>query len=472
MVKALHNAGIGVIMDVVFNHTAEAGADGPVIHFKGLANEIFYHLDPMDRSKYRDYTGCGNAVNCNHPLVSSILVGCLEYWVREMHVDGFRFDLASVMARGENGNPMYNAPILWSIEFSDLLAHTRIIAEAWDAGGLYQVGAFPGFRWTEWNGMYRDAVRRFVGGGKGLVGEVATRVSGSSDLYEPDGRLPVNSINFITCHDGFTLYDLVSYDRKHNEANGQDNLDGTEHNYSRNCGCEGDTDDPAILSLRRRQVRNFVAILLLSQGVPMLLAGDEFLRTQRGNNNAYCQDNELAWLDWTLVGKNHEMLRFVREMIAFRKRHPCLRRTRFLSACRGDGLRLPEVAWHGVRLNEPLWHDPEAQVLAFTLSAVTEDEEDLHVVFNMSGCDLDMPLPEIEGRRWCRAVDTSMPSPSDIVPREEQEAVETTTCRIPSHTVAVFESRPGAGLRCGGVRGPAPALEQLACVGSRVDGRG
>jgi glycogen operon protein len=305
------------------------------------------------------------------------------------------------------------------------------------------VGAFPGFRWTEWNGMYRDAIRRFARGDKGLVGEVATRVSGSSDLYEPDGRLPINSINFFTCHDGLTLHDLVSYDRKHNQANGQDNRDGTDQNYSWNCGCEGDTDDPAILSLRRRQAKNFVAILLLSQGVPMLLAGDEILRTQRGNNNAYCQDNELAWLDWTLVGKNHEMLRFVRQMIAFRRRHPCLMRSRFLSKGRGEGLRVPEVSWHGLNLEEPLWHDPDAQVLAFTLGAGSEDEEDLHVVLNMSGCDLDMPLPEIEGRTWYRAVDTSRPSPADIVGGEEQEAAWGFSCRVPARTVVVLESRAG-----------------------------
>ena len=307
LVKALHRAGIGVILDVVFNHTAEGGAGGPLINFKGFGNEMFYHLDPNDRSRYLDYTGCGNSVNANHPLVARFITECLEYWVREMHVDGFRFDLASALARGEDGKPQYHAPVLWSIEFSDPLAHTRLIAEAWDAGGLYQVGDFPGFRWLEWNGRYRDVLRRFVRGDPGLISELATRLAGSSDLYRAGGRLPVNSINFITSHDGFTLYDQVSYNEKHNHGNGEGNRDGHHDNLSWNCGHEGDTDAAEILALRRRQTRNFVAILLLSHGVPMLLAGDEVLRSQQGNNNAWCQDNELGWFDWTLVETNRDM---------------------------------------------------------------------------------------------------------------------------------------------------------------------
>ncbi|MBW2283042.1 MAG: glycogen debranching protein GlgX [Deltaproteobacteria bacterium] len=441
MVKALHRAGIGVILDVVFNHTAEAGADGPLINFKGFANEIFYHLDPEDRGEYVDYTGCGNTVNCNHPLVSAFLVGCLEYWVREMHVDGFRFDLASVLARGEDGRPMANAPILWNIEFSDLLARTKIIAEAWDAAGLYQVGAFPGYRWAEWNAQYRDAIRRFVRGEKGLIGEVATRIGGSSDLYEDQGRLPINSVNFVTCHDGFTLRDLVSYDRKHNEANGQENRDGTNDNYSWNCGWEGETDDPDIMSLRHGQARNFMAILLLSQGVPMLRAGDEVLQTRKGNNNGYCQDNELNWFDWTLVESNGPMLRFVREMIAFRRRHPCLMRRRFFPRGRGEAVRVPDVAWHGLKLDKPLWHDRDALVLACTLGAVADAEEDLHVVFNMSEGDLDMPLPEIPGRTWHLAVDTAKESPGDIVVPHDQRPVQRPVYSVSRRSVVVLESR-------------------------------
>jgi len=447
MVKELHRAGIGVILDVVFNHTAEGGADGPIMNFKGFANEIFYHLDPQNRAVYRDYTGCGNTVNCNHPLVCRYLVGCLEYWVREMHVDGFRFDLASVLARGEDGNPQHNAPVPWNIEFSDVLAPTRIIAEAWDAAGLYQVGAFPGYRWAEWNGRYRDVIRRFVRGEKGLVGELATRLSGSSDLYQPNGRLPINSVNFVTCHDGFTLNDLVSYNFKHNEANGQNNRDGTDENFSWNCGIEGETDHPGILSLRRRQARNFLAILLLSQGVPMILSGDEVLRTQLGNNNGYCQDNALSWFDWTLTEKNRDMLRFVRQMVAFRKRHPCLMRKSFLRGNRSEGRRLPDVTWHGIRLNEPLWHDPDAQLLAYTLGAVSHGEEDLHIILNMSERPVELPLPRMPEREWYLAIDTSKPSPEDILKPPDQAPITTFTYLASGRSVAVLESRPARATR-------------------------
>jgi len=441
MVKALHKAGIGIILDVVFNHTAEGGADGPTINFKGFGNRNFYHLDPSDRSVYRDYTGCGNTVNCNHPVVAGFIVECLEYWVREMHVDGFRFDLASVLARGEDGNPMQHPPALWSIELSDVLAHTRIIAEAWDAAGLYQVGAFPGFRWAEWNGRYRDVIRRFVRGEKGLVGEVATRLSGSSDLYQPHGRLPINTINFVTCHDGFTLHDLVSHNEKHNEANGEDNRDGTNENLSWNCGQEGETKDPLILSLRRRQAKNFMAILLLSQGVPMVLAGDEVLRSQRGNNNTYCQDNELGWFDWTLTEQNDDMCRFVKQMIGFRKRHACLRRKRFLKGEKQKGRHFPDVTWHGTRVNTPPWEDPNAQLLAFTLSAVANSEEDIHVVLNMSDSSEQTELPQIAGSSWFRAVDTGQNSPADILEPPEQPEVRNSLYIVEPRSVVVFERR-------------------------------
>lgn len=441
MVKALHRAGIGVILDVVFNHTAEGGAGGPWINFRGFGNEIFYQIDPADRRRYRDFTGCGNTINCNHPLVAIYLTGCLKYWVRELHVDGFRFDLASVLVRGEDGQPIYNAPVPWYIEGSALLAHTKLIAEAWDAGGLYQVGAFPGFRWAEWNGRYRDVIRRFVRGDRGLVGEVATRLSGSSDLYQPGGRLPINSVNFITCHDGFTLYDLVSYNTKHNEANGEDNRDGTNDHLSWNCGAEGDTDDPQILALRHRQAKNFTAILLLSIGVPMLLAGDEVLRTQRGNNNAYCQDNEISWLDWRLTGQNRDMLRFCRGMIALRKRHRCLRRQRFLTSRVLPGARLPEVSWHGVNLSAPPWLDREAQFLAYTLAAMEPDEEDLHIILNMSQETLAFEIPSVRQRRWHRAVDSGMASPQDILEPADQPAAGKVYHAAP-RTVVVLESRP------------------------------
>jgi isoamylase len=441
MVKALHQAGIGVILDVVLNHTAEGGEEGPTIHFKGMENSGFYHLDPLDRRIYRDYTGCGNTVNCNTPIVSGFLVDCLEYWVQEMHVDGFRFDLASVLVRDPKGAPMYFAPTPWRIEFSNILANAAIIAEAWDAAGLYQVGDFPGFRWAEWNGRYRDLIRRFVRGDRGLIGEVASRVSGSSDLYEWEGRLPINSINFVTCHDGFTLYDLLSYNEKHNEANGENNRDGNKDDLSCNCGAEGESNDPKILSLRNQRARNFMAVLLLSHGIPMILAGDEVLRTQRGNNNGYCQDNELSWFDWTLTEKHRAMLRFVTKMIAFRKRHPCLMRKHFLKGKRKDGAPFPDVTWHGTRLDEPLWNNPDAQILAYTLGRQKEEEEDLHIIFNMSDHGVKMPLPPLSGQAWHRAVDTGQPSPGDISEPMDQLRTKESSYPVSSRSVVVFESR-------------------------------
>jgi len=440
MVKALHRAGIGVILDIVLNHTAEGGADGPTINFKGLGNRGFYHLDPNNLRAYRDYTGCGNTVNCNFPIVTAFLITCLEYWVREMHVDGFRFDLASVLARGYNGEPLQYAPMPWHIELSDVLGNTRLIAEAWDAGGLYQVGDFPGYRWAEWNGRYRDVMRRFVRGDPGLVGEVATRVAGSSDLYEPEGRLPINSINFITCHDGFTLRDLVSYNKKHNEANGEDNRDGSDENTSWNCGIEGETNDPEIVGLRRKQAKNFMALLLLSQGVPMIRSGDEAFGTQQGNNNCYCHDNALGWFDWRLIEGNRDILRFVTEMIALRRRHPSLMRRQFLKGTSKNG-RLPDVTWHGQKLNEPRWEDRDARVLAYTLGALTEGEEDLHIMLNMSDKAVDMEVPEISDLKWYCAVDTSNPSPSDICNIADQPEVREPTYRMGAKSVVVLEGR-------------------------------
>ena len=443
LVKALHRVGIGVILDVVFNHTAEGGETGPVISFKGFGNEIFYHLDPNDRRRYRDFSGCGNTINCNHPLVARYLVQCLEYWVREMHVDGFRFDLASVLARGEDGRPMYHAPVLWNIEFSEILAHTRIIAEAWDAAGLYQVGDFPGFRWAEWNGRYRDSVRRYVRGDPGMLGEIASRLAGSSDIYASSGRLPINSINFITCHDGFPLNDLVSYNRKHNEANGEDNSDGLVENLSWNCGTEGATDDVEVTRLRHRQARNFLAILMLSQGVPMLLSGDEVLRTQRGNNNAYCQNNELGWLDWTLAERNADVLRFVRELIHLRRRHRALRRTRFLTGAPGSGRDgLPDIRWYGETLAAPDWKNPSARVLAFTLSGQDPAEPALHVLMNMAPVVKSVPLPHLPGTAWFRALDTSLPAPQDVSPPQQQERLAASTYSAGPRSVVVLEAWP------------------------------
>ncbi len=441
MVRALHAAGIGVILDVVFNHTAEGGADGPVINFKGIGNESFYHLDPADRSHYRDFTGCGNTVNCNHPLVARFILECLEYWVQEMHVDGFRFDLASVLSRGEDGEPLYHAPVLWDIEFSSVLSETRVIAEAWDAAGLYQVGDFPGYRWGEWNGRYRDVMRRFVRGDSGLISEVAQRISGNSDLYQDADRFPTNSINFITCHDGFTLLDLVSYDNKHNAANGENNRDGSSDGLSWNCGMEGVTDDASILALRHSQARNFMTVLLLSQGLPMIHAGDEVLRTQQGNNNVWCQDNELGWFDWGLVESNADMLRFTQLMITFRKRHPCLTHPRFLTGEPREGYWFPDITWHGERLNEPSWDDPDGQLLAFTLGAVEPWEEDVHIILNMSDRPRNCPLPGIAGRDWQRAIDTALAAPGDALMPNRQTPLDASSYKVSARSVVVFEAR-------------------------------
>ncbi|SAK64752.1 glycogen debranching enzyme GlgX [Caballeronia catudaia] len=439
-VDALHDAGIRVLLDVVFNHTSEAGKDGPLIHFKVFANEAFYQVDTNDARHYRDYTGCGNTVNCNHPLVSAFIMRCLEYWVRDLGVDGFRFDLASVFARGAQGELLPTPPLPWAMEASPVLARVPLIAEAWDAGGLYHVGAFPGMAWAEWNGRYRDVIRRFVRGDPGIVGEVCTCIAGSADLYQDDGRLPANSINFVTCHDGFTLNDLVSYDTKHNEANGEDNRDGSNDNLSWNCGAEGESGDPAIIGLRLRQARNFMAILLLSQGVPMLLAGDEILRSQRGNNNAFCQDNALSWMDWRLPDDARDMLRFVREMIALRKRHASLRRRRFLTGRPESGQTHPDVAWHGERLDEPAWHDRGARFVALTLAGHAPDEPMLHIVLNMNDDARDAALPVLDHRSWRRIVDTSAEAPRDIVPDSETADIERGVCRVEARSVVVLES--------------------------------
>ncbi len=440
MVDAFHDAGIKVIMDVVFNHTAEGGNGGPVINFKGMFNEIFYHLDAVDRKRYLDFTGCGNTVNCNHPIVSSYIVRCLEYWVETMGIDGFRFDLASVFTRGELGVPMSTPPLPWAIEFSKTLSNVPLIAEAWDAAGLYHVGAFPGIAWSEWNGRYRDIMRRFVRGDSGLIGEVASRLTGSADMYKNDCRTPANSINFITCHDGFTLNDLVSYNHKHNESNGEDNLDGCNDNISWNCGFEGETADPEIIELRQKQAKNFIAILMLSRGVPMLLAGDEVLRSQKGNNNAYCQNNEISWFDWSLTEKNSGMLRFTKEMIALRKRHLSLTSNIYFS---GDGSQsahgVTDIIWYGKDLKNPNWSDSESQALACTIARVSPEEQDLHVIFNMSESAIEMKIPNLSGKTWELAVDTARPSPSDIKPYPTSIPIND-SYRVEKRSIVVLES--------------------------------
>lgn len=441
MVRALHRAGIGVILDVVFNHTSEGSGGGPMLSFKGFGNETFYCLDRLDKRIYLDFTGCGNTVNANHPFVAQFILECLEYWVREMHVDGFRFDLASAMARDGNGHPMEHPPVLWGIELSDTLAASKIIAEAWDAAGLYQVGSFPGYRWMEWNGRYRDSLRRFVRGDPGLVPEIATRLSGSSDLYGANLRLPINSINFVTCHDGFTLWDLVSYNGKHNLANREGNRDGCDHNLSWNCGVEGESADPEILALRRRQAKNLLALLFLSQGIPMLLAGDEVLRSQGGNNNAWCQDNPIGWLDWSLMERNADMLRFVRGALALRRRHPSLRRRRFLTGAPRPGAELADATWHGTELGKPLWDDPESRVLALTLAPQVEGEAVLHIAINMSAQAQRFAVPDLGERVWFRALDTGAAAPLDLVEPAEQIRLDGDLLVLRSRSVAVLEGR-------------------------------
>ena len=441
LTDALHRAGIRVLLDVVFNHTAEGGAGGPTINFKGLANELFYHLDPTDRRRYLDYTGCGNTVNCNHPMVSTFLVNCLEYWVEELGVDGFRFDLASVFARDQRGEPVPEPLLPWAIESSRILARVPVIAEAWDAAGLYQVGAFPAMSWVEWNGRYRDVVRRFVRGDPGLVGEVATRIAGSADLYADDGRLPANGVNFVTCHDGFTLQDLVSYTDRHNAANGEDNRDGAQDEGSWNCGVEGPTNDPVVNARRLRQAKNFMAILLLSRGVPMLLAGDEVLRSQRGNNNAYCQDNELSWFDWSLVEANHEMFRFTAGMIALRRRHPVLAANRYFDGRPLPGRDMADISWHGPRLDEPPWSDARGRLLRYTVAGDAGDEEDLHVVLNMSEEGVALELPRVDGRTWHLAVDTACAAPGDLVEPDRQAPLAARRITAAARSVVVLEAR-------------------------------
>ena len=437
---ALHAAGIRVLLDVVFNHTAEAGESGPMINFKGLANDIFYLRDRHDRRRYLDFTGCGNTVNTNHPLVSAYIIHCLEYWVEYLGADGFRFDLASIFARDQHGELMVDPPLPWAIESSRVLSRLPLIAEAWDAAGLYQVGAFPGMAWAEWNGRYRDVIRRFVRGDPGLIGEVATCMAGSADLYADGGRLPINSINFVTCHDGFTLHDLVSYNTRHNAANGEENRDGSNENHSWNCGAEGETEDADVLRLRARQARNLMAILLLSQGVPMILAGDEVLRSQCGNNNAWCQDNALSWFDWGALQRAGGMLRFVRELIALRRRHASLRRLRHLTGKPSPGQTQPDVTWHGERLHEPGWHDPGARLLAFSLGGEAPGEAPLHIVLNMHDSGRRVSLPHLEGRAWRRIVDTASPSPRDIVPTARDGAKESDDCSVQARSVVVLEA--------------------------------
>jgi isoamylase len=406
MVKALHKAGIEVLLDVVFNHTAEGDETGPTLNFRGLDNSIFYLLEE-DRRRYKNYSGCGNTMNCNHPVVRNYILDCLRYWVVEMHVDGFRFDLASILGRDRNGHLIANAPLLEQIAEDPILRDVKLIAEAWDAGGAYLVGRFPGERWSEWNGCYRDDVRRYWRGDFGLAGAFASRLCGSADLYEHSGKAPINSINFVTCHDGFTLNDLVSYEHKHNFANGENNRDGSDCNFGCHFGVEGPTDDPAINRLRLKQMKNFVATLFVSRGVPMILGGDEFCRTQRGNNNAYCQDNEISWFDWTLLDRNREFFEFVRGMIGFRRRYPALSSERFY--------RPEDVSWFNPSGNLPDWHSDSG--IGCQIHAEKDGGQELCLICNPAPHEVNFHLPQApNGKVWVKMIDTSATPPYDVCP--------------------------------------------------------
>lgn len=416
LVKELHRNGIEVFLDVVFNHTAEGNEQGPYISFRGLDNKTYYMLTPG--GYYFNFSGTGNTLNCNNPVVRNMVLDCLRYWAAEYHIDGFRFDLAAILGRDPLGAPLANPPLLETLAFDPILAKCKLVAEAWDAGGLYQVGSFPAYgRWAEWNGKYRDGVRKFLKGEPGMVSEMAQRLQGSPDLYLSRG--PTASINFITAHDGFTLMDLVSYNEKHNWANGENNNDGGNDNESWNCGWEGPTDDPGINALRRRQIKNALAMLMVSQGIPMILMGDEVGRTQQGNNNTYCQDNELNWLDWTLLESNADLFRFFKHMIAFRHAHPLLRNRWHFSNRDYVGSGYADITWHGTKAWSADWSD-SSRTIAFMLCGKhahggAQRDNYLYVAMNVHWEAHWFELPGLpDGMQWHVAVNTGAPSPDDI----------------------------------------------------------
>jgi glycogen operon protein len=405
MVKAFHCAGIEVILDIVLNHTAENDELGPTICLRGIDNSIFYMLQENGRRYYKNFSGVGNTLNANHPVVREFVRNALRYWVMHMHVDGFRFDLASILGRDEHGNILRNAPLLEDIAEDPILRDVKIIAEAWDAGGAYQVGDFSTKRWTEWNGRFRDDVRRFWIGDAGMIGSFTSRICGSSDLYQISGKGPASSLNFVTCHDGFTLNDLVSYKQKHNDENGEFSHDGSDANYSDNCGVEGPSQDAAVEGTRKRLIKNFLLTLFISRGVPMLLGGDEFRRTQRGNNNAYCQDNEVSWFDWSLLEEHKEIHRFTRGMIAFRRAHPVLRKENFYTD--------DDIKWFAPSGRSANWEDRQQK--SFACFILGQAEPDLFLLFNADTSPVDFFIPVLPaGKIWRLAADTSRAAPEDI----------------------------------------------------------
>jgi isoamylase len=439
MVKALHRAGIEVILDVVFNHTSEGDHTGPTLSFRGLDNSIYYILQ-QDRSRYADYSGCGNTLNANHPIVRRMIVDSIRYWVEHMHVDGFRFDLASILARDATGHVMSNPPVLWDLETDPLLAGTKMIAEAWDAAGLYQVGSFVGDSWKEWNGRFRDDARRFIRGDCGIVARFADRMLGSLEVYGHKEREPEQSVNFVTCHDGFTLNDLVSYGRKHNEANNDNNRDGSDENFSWNCGVEGPTDDPAVEELRNRQVKNFLTVTLLSIGMPMILMGDEVRRSQHGNNNGYCHDNKDFWFDWTLLKKHADVHRFVTLLNARRLLRTTEHERQRLSL--NQIMRQAKCSWHGVRLDRPDWGD-YSHSIAFN-AELRRDNLSLHLIINAYWEPLAFELPPINGANlWRRWIDTARASPDDIGLWTDAPAIEEASYRVqPRSVVVLYRQKP------------------------------
>jgi glycogen operon protein len=443
LVKALHRAGIEIILDVVFNHTAEGGADGPTFSFRGLDNSIYYILDPHT-GDYLNYSGCGNTLNCNHPVVRELILNCLRYWVLEMHVDGFRFDLASILGRDQKGKILSNPPIVEKIAEDPVLSQTKIIAEAWDASGLYQVGSFSSNqRWAEWNGRFRDDVRAFMCGHENSVPALATRIAGSADLYQRSDLNPLNSINFITSHDGFTLFDLVSFNKKRNIANGENNKDGSDHNISWNSGIEGLTDDAAVNSLRFRRIRTMATILFISQGVPMILAGDELGRTQYGNNNAYCQDNSISWLNWELADRNRELLLFFRHLIRLRKNHSVFRRCDFFQ--HPDSID-NGIIWQSTSTGAQDW-SPSCHTLAFMLDGTFNNkrhDDDFFIMLNgdrVQDETFEAPAPPPK-RQWHLIIDTADPAGKHFLPEDQSPPLRDIKYKVAAMGAVVLISKP------------------------------
>ncbi len=443
LVKELHRNGIEVILDVVFNHTAEGNERGPYISFRGLDNKTYYMLTP--EGYYFNFSGTGNTLNCNNPVVRNLVLDCLRYWASEYHIDGFRFDLASVLGRAPNGAPLANPPLLESLAYDPVLGKCKLIAEAWDAGGLYQVGSFPAYgRWAEWNGKYRDCIRKFLKGETARSAKSPARCMASPDLYS--GRGATASVNFITCHDGFSLWDLVTYNDKHNEANGENNNDGANDNHAWNCGVEGPTDDPNVNALRRRQIKNAFSILMLSQGVPMILMGDEVGQTQHGNNNTYCQDNDLTWFDWGQVKCNEELVVFVRNVIAFRREHGVLRNGDHLDGQSHNGHPPVAVSWHGQHAWQADW-SAESRTLAMLISGgppASKGGDDIYAAFNMHWESHGFQLPQLPAeRRWHIVVNTAMPAGKDSWPAGAEPELSDQNCVwAADRSVVILVSRP------------------------------